>query len=137
MHDSITFGDKTVNLYNFPDTFRPIHMQWENQNLVPEWFTFTGDYSISSDFTHLASKNVLSSLMQKFDTTKIKKLNINTGFILQNEIAMLEEMIISRRAFIKIEGKVYECYNVTTKLALHSTSQNIIERDLEFIIVEK
>lgn len=126
-----------ISYYEFPKSFRPVHAQWENQNLLPEWFTFTGDYTISADFTHLTSKNVLTSLMQKFDTAKIKKLSINTGFMLAQELEMMEEMIMNRLVFVQIEDKIYQCYNATVKMVLESSSQDIIERDLEFIIVEK
>lgn len=135
--DTLNYGGSNINIYPLPDSFRPVHMHWENQNLVPDWFTFTGDYSINLDFTHIASKNVLKSLMQKFDTTKIKKLNINTGFMIKNEVEMLEEMIMNRLVFFKIGSKIYEAYNVTPKLIFESSSETIIERDLEFIIVEK
>lgn len=134
---SITYSNKTVNIYQFPKAFRPIHMHWENQNLVPEWFTFTGDYTIAPDYTHIASKNILNSLMEKFETTKVKKLTINTGFMMQHEIDMMEEIIMSRLAFIKIQGKIYQCYNATAKLNLNGSAEDIISRDLEFIIVEK
>lgn len=135
--DQIIIGNKTINLYQFPDNFRPIHIQWENQNLVPEWFTFTGKYTISPDFNHITSKNVLNSLMEKFETTKVKKLSINTGFILRQELELIEEMIMSRHSIMKIEDKIYQCYNVTSKMVLSTSSEDIIERDLEFIIVEK
>lgn len=135
--DEVVFGGETITLYRFPDAFSPIQMQWENQNLVPEWFSFTGDYNINAEFNHITSKNILNSLMGKFATTKIKKLTINTGFMMQSEIELLEEIVESRLMFLKIDNKIFECYSTTSKLALDSSSQSIIERDLEFIIVEK
>ena len=135
--DAVTHETKTVKLYKYPQVYTPIHMQWENQNLVPEWFTFTGEYSINSDFSHITSKNVINSLMEKFDTSKMKKLSINTGFILKEELGLVEEMIDSKIAFVNIKGQFYHCFNVTPKMIVASSSDTIIERDLEFIIVEK
>lgn len=134
--DEVTHDAKSVKLYEYPAVYSPIHMQWENQNLVPEWFTFTGEYSINSDFSHISSKNVLNSLMEKFETSKIKKLSINSGFILKEEIKMIEEMIESKIAFIKIDEQIFHCYNVTPKMVVANSIEMIIERDLEFIIVE-
>ena len=133
----IELGENLIQLYTFPKSYQPIHIQWENSNLVPEWFTFAGGYTINSEFTHTASKNVLNSLIEKFETTKIKKLSLNTGFMLRHELDLLEEMIMNKTVFIKIEGKIYECYNSTAKLQLQTSTDNVIDRDLEFIIIEK
>lgn len=128
--------DKKIKYHQFPEHFHSIEMQWENGNFVPEWFTFAADYTISADFTHIISKNVLNSLQEKFETSKIKKLQIGTGFILAQEIEMILELTENRLAFIKIKNKVYQCFNITSKLILDNSSESIVERDLEFIIVE-
>lgn len=133
----IEFGEKIIQLYTFPKSFQPIHIQWENGNLVPEWFTFTGDYTITGEYTHIVSKNVLNSLIEKFETTKVKKLTINTGYLMKQEVQLLEEMIMNRLLFFKIDGKVYQSYNSTAKLQLQSSTDNVINRELEFIIIEK
>ncbi|MGV8914401.1 MAG: hypothetical protein ACOH1X_03020 [Kaistella sp.] len=135
--NSVTYGGKTLQLYNFPDVYKTIYMQWENQNLVPDWFTFTGEYTINADFSHITSKNVLNSLLEKFETSDLKKLQINTGFMMKKEMDMVWEMINSRLSFIKIDEKIYRCFNVTPKINLGSSAETLIEKDFEFIIVEE
>ncbi len=136
-YEDITVADQTIDLYKYPDTYKPIQMHWENQNLAPDWFTFAGDYTVTANFTHITSKNVLNSLTEKFDTTKVKKLTINSGFILRHELPMLEEMVMQRLVFMNIEGKVYQAFNTTEKLVLQASGQTVIDRDLEFLIVEQ
>ncbi len=136
-HEDITVADQTIDLYKYPDTYKPIQMHWENQNLAPDWFTFAGDYTVTANFTHITSKNVLNSLTEKFDTTKVKKLTINSGFILRHELPMLEEMVMQRLVFMNIEGKVYQAFNTTEKLVLQASGQTVIDRNLEFLIVEQ
>ncbi|MEC5156680.1 hypothetical protein [Chryseobacterium sp. MP_3.2] len=135
--ETLVFDAKTLKLYQYPAVFKPVHVQWENQNLVPEWFTMTGEFTISADFAHITAKNVLNSLLQKFETSKIKRLQINTGFILKEELELMEEFIDSRTAFLGIEDKIYRCFNVTSKMVLANSSESIIQRDLEFLIVEE
>lgn len=125
-----------INFYNFPRVYNPVHLQWENQNLVPEWFTFTGDYTISADFNHVYARNIFNAQNEKFDLTKVKLLSIDSGLIMAQERPLIEEMIDSKLSFIKIRNKVYRCFNITKKATLESSKEELLSNDLEYLIVE-
>ena len=125
-----------VSFYDFPKTYAPVHVQWENQNLCPEWFTFTGDYKITPDFNHIYARNIFNAQNEKYDVTKVKTLTINTGLFLSKERALMTEIIESKLSFLKIEGKIYRAFNITKKNVEVDSTEELIARDLEFIIVE-
>ena len=125
-----------ISFYDFPKTFSPVHVQWENQNLCPDWFTFTGDYKITPDFNHIYARNIFNAQNEKYDVTKVKTLTINTGLFLGKERELMTEIIESKLSFLKIEGKIYRAFNITKKNVEVDSTEELIARDLEFIIVE-
>lgn len=126
-----------INFYDFPDAYNIAHLQWENQNLCPEWFTFTGKYKITPEFNHIYAKNIFNAQNEKYDVSKTKTLTIETGMFLAKERLLMTEIIESKLAFIKIEGIVYRCFNITKNNIEVDSSEELISRPLEFLIVEQ
>lgn len=133
----LIIGTTEINFYDFPKTYAPVHVQWENQNLVPEWFTLTGDYKISPDFNHIYARNIFNAQNEKYDSSKVRTLLIDTGMILAKERELISEMIEYKLAFIKIEGKIYRCFNITKKNVEVDSSEELVARPLEYLIVEQ
>lgn len=132
----LVLGATSINYYYLPKAFSPVDLQWENQNLCPEWFTFTGEYKLTPDFNHIYARNIFNAQNEKYDVSKIKTLTINTGMFLAKERSLISEMIESKISFIKIEGKIYRCFNITKKNNELDSTEEIIARDLEYLIVE-
>ena len=133
----LVLGTTEINFYDFPKSYAPVHVQWENQNLSPEWFTFTGDYKISPDYNHVYARNIFNAQNEKYDFTKVKTLTIDTGMMLAAERELISEMIESKISFIKIDGKIYRCFNVTKKNVEIDSTEELVARQLEYIIVEQ
>lgn len=133
----LIIGTAEINFYDFPKSYAPVHVQWENQNLVPEWFTFTGDYKVSPDFNHIYARNIFNGQNEKYDFSKVKTLTIDTGMMLAPERLLVSEMIESKISFIKIKGKIYRCINVTKKNVDIDSTEELVARQLEYIIVEQ
>lgn len=131
------FDDKTVTLMEFPRVYKPVHIQWENQNYAPEWFTVTGVWKISTDFSHSYAKNIFNSQNEKYDTSKVKMLRLNTGFILKQEAGLIEEMTESKVGFLKADNRIYRCINITPKMDDAASDASLFQYDLEFLIVEQ
>lgn len=134
--DELVYADKSVKYYNFPKYFNIISIHFENNNLCPEWLTLTGEYKITSDFSHIYANSIFKNQNEKYDFSKVKMLNVNTGFILKEEILLVEKMVESQLAFIKIDDIIYRCFSTTAKLILDDSSEEVINRDVEFLIVE-
>lgn len=133
----LVLGTTQINFYDFPKSYAPVHVQWENQNLAPEWFTFTGDYKISPDFNHIYARNIFNAQNEKYDSSKVRTLLIDTGMILAKERELISEIIEYKLAFIKIEGKIYRCFNITKKNVEVDSTEELVARPLEYLIVEE
>lgn len=130
-------GTTYIQFYDFPKVYQPIHLQWENQNLVPEWFTLTGDFTITPEFNHIYARNIFNAQNEKYDVSEIKTLNINTGLIMAKERPLIKEIIRSKLAFIKIGETLYRCFNVSKKMTLQDSKEELLSNDFEFLIVEQ
>lgn len=130
-------GATYIQFYDFPKVYQPAHLQWENQNLVPEWFTLTGDFTITPEFNHVYARNIFNAQNEKYDVSKIKALNISSGLIMAKERPLIEEMIESKLSFIKINEKIYRCFNITKKMTLQDSKEELLSNDFEFLIVEQ
>lgn len=132
-----TYLWQSIDMHHFQDGFQTIHIIWENQNFVPEWFTFTGKHSINIDFSHIYEKDIFKTLNSKYETSDFKILNINSGFLLEKERDLIKELIESRLVFIKIEDKIYRSFAITSKMVLENSDDELNAFDLEFLIVGK
>lgn len=130
-------GATYIQFYDFPKVYQPAHLQWENQNLVPEWFTLTGDFTITPEFNHVYARNIFNAQNEKYDFSKVKTLTISSGLIMAKERPLIEEMIESKLSFIKINEKIYRCFNITKKMTLQDSKEELLSNDFEFLIVEQ
>lgn len=130
-------GAAYIQFYDFPKVYQPAHLQWENQNLVPEWFTLTGDFTITPEFNHVYARNIFNAQNEKYDFSKVKTLTISSGLIMAKERPLIEEMIESKLSFIKINEKIYRCFNITKKMTLQDSKEELLSNDFEFLIVEQ
>lgn len=123
-----------LDIIAFPDQNRQNFIQWLNNNLVPEWFVFSGKYKLTDDFEHIYDAFQIDG--QKYDTTEIQKLTIETGFVLKEESLLIKEIIKSKISFIKLEGEIYRSFCISTKLVELEAELNLINYELEFLIVK-
>lgn len=122
-----------LNFIDFPKTEKYYTVQWLNNNLVPEWAVFSGNFKINSEYTH--TQDQFYKAAKKYDTQKVSKISVSTGFILKEETALVDEIIQSKKSFIKVDSDVYECFCTSTKLIEEDTERNLINYELEFQIV--
>lgn len=138
--NKITFGDKktvdaagkSISFYQFPEGRELINVQWENQNLCPEWITLRGVSSKSEDFTHIFQDNVFTGGSEKFDTTSEKTITLNTGFILKAEEALISELMFSKFCILEMNGQYIKAAPSSAKIVTEDSTKQLIEFDLEF-----
>jgi hypothetical protein len=133
---TLQYGSKEVIYYQYPKYNKILHLHFESENLSPEWFSLTGEYKISSDYSHIYAKSIFKSQNEKYDFSKVKMLTINSGFFMKEELGLLEKLIESKLAFIKIENKIYRCFSTLQKFVLNDSNEELVNKDLEFLIVE-
>lgn len=123
-----------VNFIPLPDVERIIHIEWENQNLVFDWFSASGDTSITPEI-----ENVLGESRryreEKFDSWSTEPLVVSTGWILNQEIDLVTDLLLSRLCFIYIDGIRYKAYPVGKKNEMQNSANTKFIMDLEFRIL--
>ena len=132
----LNIGVNPIKIITMPNNNQTVNVAFYNSNLVPDWLTITGDFKISDDYTYTISRNVISGNEEKFDSEKTKTLTINTGFILKSELEILDEIAESKLIFIEINGKYYKGILTTNKISKEDSTEELISRDLEFLITE-
>ncbi|QWA38893.1 hypothetical protein [Chryseobacterium sp. ZHDP1] len=118
-----------------PEPERIIHIEWENQNLVFDWFSASGDVKIPVEIEHVLGESD-DYLEEKFDSVAKKTLTVNTGWILKEEIDLITDLLKSRLCFVYAEGIRYKVYPISTKNELKDSGMNTFSMDIEFKILE-
>lgn len=131
------FNFGTMKVISFPAPQNAFHIQWLNQNLVPEWATFTGEFKIKTAYHHTISKSVFTNKKKKYDSEKEKSLSINTGFILKAEIPMIEEMMSSSIVYIEMDNRLLKCIPNGEKLDSEDSTNQLVTFELEFLIISE
>ncbi|WP_018676136.1 hypothetical protein [Riemerella columbina] len=126
-----------LKLYKFPTPKRKIHAQWINQNLCPEWATFTGEFEINNTYQSAISQGVFNNYKKKFDSKKEQIIKINTGFLLKAEKTMISELIESPVCYLELEDRFLKCIPNTEKLVEEDSTLQLISFNLEMIIIDE
>lgn len=115
----------------FPDPEKVVHIEWENDNLVFDWFSAAGDVKIVSELDIIAGESD-EYIEEKFDSIERKILTINTGWVLYEEIDLISDLLKSRLCFIYSEGTRYKAFPITTKNELKNSVNNTFSMDMDF-----
>jgi hypothetical protein len=128
------------NMFQFiplPDPQEVVHIEWENQNLVFDWFTAVAKTKESAEIENVLGESK-EYREEKFDSYYSKPLTVNSGWILEEEIDLVTDLLLSRLCFIYIRGKRWKAYPVGKKNELKDSENNKYSMDLEFkILIEK
>lgn len=126
-----------VELIPFPDTGNGvIHIFFENQNLVLDWFSCPNSFQKKFSFTHIFD----DSNKTKFGSLETENIIINTGWILREEIELINAIIKSRLCFIVIrrpnedEDEIITAKPISKKNEIYDTNSSKFNIDLEFNI---
>lgn len=102
-----TFGEKNLikkeklELLPITNPQKVIDVLFQNQNICPDWLSFSGEWERHEDFTHTLSENMKNGKTFKAHSEQKTTLKLNTGWLLEEEIPLLNELILSPVCFIK------------------------------------
>lgn len=117
-------------LIPFPNEDNLIHLFFENQNLVLDWFSCPGNFQEKYDFKHLFD----DAEKVKFGSLESKNIVLNTGWILREEVEVINAILKSRICFIQIGDKMIAAKAITKKNELYDTLSSRFNMELEFNI---
>lgn len=120
-----------------PEEEEIVHIEWENQNLVFDWFTAVAKVKKTADIENITGETN-ENKEEKFDSSLSKPITVNSGWLLEEEIDLITDLLMSRLCFIYIKGKRYKVFPIGKKNDLADSDNTKFSMDLEFkIIVEK
>lgn len=114
-----------------------IHCEWQNQNMLPEWFSFTGGFARGKNKNHIYQDNSFTENNEKFDVIVGGELKLNTGFILKAEAYLIDELEDSKLCFLRINEKIYEAFSTSSKIIMEDSAQELCQYEVEFFIVQE
>ncbi|GIZ15319.1 hypothetical protein [Capnocytophaga catalasegens] len=133
-----TFGELNIikkgSLELHPITNAPqvIDVLFQNQNFCPDWFSFSGELEQYEDITHTISEHIRNGKDFKAHVERKTTLKLNTGWLLEEEIELLTELIVSPLCFANIKDKWIRLIPISKKSLVYDTSQNIRSFIVEF-----
>ena len=136
LENSIISNSK-LQLIPLPSVDEVVHIEWENQNLVFDWFTAVRKTKETTEIEHITAESKLYK-EEKFDSSYSKPFTVNTGWIMEEEIDLISDILMSRLCIIHYSGKTVKAFPIGKKNELKDSENNKFSMDLEFkILIEK
>lgn len=136
LENSIISNSK-LQFIPLPSVDEVVHIEWENQNLVFDWFTAVKKTKETTEIEHITAESKLYK-EEKFDSSYSKPFTVNTGWIMEEEIDLISDLLMSRICIIHYSGKTVKAFPIGKKNELKDSENNKFSMDLEFkILIEK
>lgn len=114
-----------------------INCVFQNQNLCPDWFSFTDFYQRGTELEHVMTQNLSYGRRFKANVENDKKLYLNTGWIFYEELDLLEELISSTLCYVNTPNHgLIECIPVSKKPLKYDSREHRYQMIVEFEIIE-
>ncbi|GIM61985.1 hypothetical protein CAPN008_20350 [Capnocytophaga canis] len=127
---------KPMNLEPKPDLQRSINAIFINQNYVPDWFTFDGFWEDDCKIEHTLTTDMVDGTHIKKGTKREVTIKLSTGFIFQEEVDLVRELIESDIVFLKIDSKWHRAIPISEKTVANNTSEVLYIQIVEFKLLE-
>ncbi|WP_313373785.1 hypothetical protein [Chishuiella sp.] len=126
----------SIQFIPIPGSSKIVNIYFETHNLVFDWFTCSADYEFPSDFEHTVSDNVKSGNEEKFETKQTKNITINTGWLLNEEVEVIDAIFNSNFVLIELPDKVIRAIPTAKKNNLGTSEEGFKSLMLEFKILQ-
>lgn len=123
-----------LQLIPLPEPEKIVHIEWENDNLVFDWFSASGDVKFTTDIENIIGESDRYR-EEKFDSNRKTTITINTGWVLREELDLITDILQSRLCFIYAENVRYKAFPITNKIDLKDSGKNTFSMDIEFKIL--
>ncbi len=108
-----------------------------NQNLCPEWFTFSGEWEEHPELNHILSKHTERGVDFKAKIETKNTLKLNTGWLFEEELGLLAEMMQSKYCWVKLQNEWVRCIPIGKKVLPYDSERNVNSQIVEFQKVEE
>jgi len=124
------------NFVLFPEGNYSNHIVWEDEFLLQKALECTGTASIVPE-GEFQSQTIYVDLVEKLEhlsSTKVMKLNMNTGWLAYSDIDTIESLMRSKKAWVIQGNKTIDLRPISKKLPTKDLEEELIQFQLEFTI---
>ncbi|MDO5509522.1 MAG: hypothetical protein Q4F57_02390, partial [Weeksellaceae bacterium] len=118
------------------NVLNPIDVIFQNQNHVADWFTFAKPHTRETEMEFVLTHNLVRNVRAKANTEETRKITLNTGWFFAEELVVLEELIKSPIAYIRIQRDWYQAIPISKRPLHYDSERNLHQQLVEFQIVE-
>lgn len=133
-NEIVDFGE--LAFVPIPESQKVINIFFETHNLVFDWFSCNGSYELPKDFEHTISDNVKPGAEEKFDTKENQTISISTGWILDEEVEIVDAIFNSNFCILQLPEKTVRAIPISKKNNLKSSQKGFKSMMLEFKILK-
>lgn len=119
-----------------PDFQEHIPAVFINQNHCPDWFVFTGFWEDECNYEHYLQTDLVRQEQAKVKVKKEVTFKLSTGFIFEEEIDLLRELLESELVFVKIDNSWLRTIPISKKAAPKVRLSNLHEQIVELKLLD-
>lgn len=126
--------EQIETLICFPEPKHWNEIIWVDEFKLLKNFIFGGEFSIESDKEFISNRkyNGIFEILENIDINNIKKIKINTGWMLKTDTETIDSLINSNKVYLVIQRN----FQVQEKLELTPLSKKIIHENSTEMTIE-
>lgn len=128
------FSYITKRFLCFPDGLNSTFIAWQENNNLKNVLEFTGEFKAETDieniFHNYRTNN--TDILEKISSTKTGRFQIDTGWILKSEHVTIESLMLSKKAWIIINGEALAMVPLSKQLGSSDSTKGLISYVIEF-----
>lgn len=125
-----------LKLEPLPNPDNVIHVVFENQNRVPDWFSFSGDWQKIPEISHTVTEDMKYGRNFKSNMERKDTIQLNTGWLLREELDFLSQLIAADICFAFLSGTWQRLIPISKKPLAYDSGRNLHSQKVEFKLVE-
>lgn len=114
-----------------------VNVFYVNQHDLLSSFELTGEFVIDSDYDRITTTDFHHWMesTRNLNTSKKQTIKINSGYIPLENVRILDEINMSKKVFIVLNGKTIDARPVIGKINNVTSKDNLVERSMEFELI--
>ncbi|MEQ3501152.1 hypothetical protein ABMY20_15460 [Tenacibaculum sp. SSH1-16] len=123
---------ENLSLNPIPETQTVIDVIFQNQNMCPDWFSFTGEWQQHPELNHIISENIRNGREFKSSVEQKNTIKLNTGWMFEEEVELLTELMESTICFAFLKGEWVKLIPITKKPLPYFSQRTLNSQIVEF-----
>jgi len=135
----LSFNNQKLYYQVEEEGINSINVFYVNQWNLLDSFELTGEFTIDTDYERVTTNSFSKwvETTKTLHTGKTQKFKISSGYISLENVRVLDEIMMSKKVFLVINGFTYEARPISSKLNNQTSKNNLVDRQLEFELKNK